>query len=63
MKGNKNMQIKIKKAITVVLAGVAVLSAIALYNLHKDSQMDAYARENNCTWHYDYYINKPPICK
>lgn len=54
---------KIKKAITVVLAGVAVFSAIALYNYHKDSQMDAYARENNCTWHYDYYINKPPICK
>ncbi len=40
---------KIKKAIAIILAGAAVFSAIALYNYHEDSQMDAYARENNCT--------------
>ena len=57
------MKSKIKTITITVLAGAAVLAAIAIYNYRMDYQMDAYAAEHNCTWHYDYYINKPPICR
>ena len=57
------MKSKIKTITITVLAGAAVLAAIAIYNHRMDYQMDAYAAEHNCTWHYDYYINKPPICR
>lgn len=57
------MKNKIKTAAKIIAGLAIVLAGIALYNHHVDERMDAYAEENNCTWHYSYYINEQPICK
>lgn len=63
MKGKTKMKNKIKTAAKIIAGLAIVLAGIALYNHHVDERMDRYAEENNCTWHYSYYINEQPICK
>lgn len=53
-----------KKKLLIVLAALAALSTIAgLIGDAREARMDAYAKENNCTWHYSWYVNEEPVCK
>lgn len=42
---------------------VGMIVAAFAIDQHRDARMTAYAEENNCEWHYDYYFNKEPVCK
>lgn len=39
-----------KTKIKIVLIVAAIFGMIVAYNLHKDSVLDSYAEENNCSW-------------
>lgn len=41
---------KIRNAAKIILAVLAVLGLLALYNHSKDLKREAYAEQNNCTW-------------
>jgi hypothetical protein len=53
-----------KKKLLIVLAALAALSTIAgLIGDAREARMEAYAKANNCTWHYSWYVNEEPVCK
>ena len=50
--------------IAAVIIGLSTMFYIAgLIGDSKTAQMDAYAAEHNCTWHYDYYVTEEPVCR
>lgn len=56
-------QNKHSHTITLVAILIALLSIAYGIGQHREARMTAYAAENNCEWHYSWYINEEPICK
>ena len=54
---------KLTKTVAIICVVVGIVIVAIAINRHRDARMDAYAEANNCTWHYDYYANKQPLCK
>ena len=51
------------KVIAVVASAIALVATVYAINEHKAANMISYAAQHNCEWHYDYYINKEPVCR
>lgn len=52
------------KKVVIVLAAMAALYGVADFiGAQRMARMDEYAKANNCTWHYSWYINEEPVCK
>lgn len=47
---NKHIKNKLIGTLQIILALVALLGAIALYNAHKNAQRAEYAERNGCKW-------------
>lgn len=59
---NNNERNQMKRVAIVMAIAIALTGAIAVGQYRKQ-QINDYAKRNNCTWTYDYYINAEPICK
>lgn len=54
---------KTKKVVIVLAIFAALFGAARFIGHHREQRMDNYAREHNCTWHYDFYVNEEPVCR
>ena len=52
-----------RKKAAILITVLAVLGAVYLHDRHEQNRMEEYAKQNNCTWIYDYYITEQPVCK
>ncbi len=52
-----------KKKIIILIVFLAVFAMAYTHGQYKKNRMEEYARQNNCTWIYDYYITEEPVCK
>lgn len=57
------MKNKTKVIIAAIFSVAALFWVQMVIEDHRADRMITYAKEHNCTWHYDYYVNEEPVCR